>query len=368
MLALLQELGAQVDPRARNVPLKPESLGPKGSGEARAFLIDGVQFPLVAIAEYLAALRANFKEGDCTEHTHRPPLKAMLEAAGGDIVATNEPGRTLCGAPDFIITRNKTPLGHVETKDIGVNLDEMERGKGPNGDQFLRYNSALANWILTDYLEFRWFVGGEKRLTVRLAELDAKQKLKPTPDGEAKLAQLLDSFFKQPALTIGTAQELARRMAGMTRNVRDLIIGAFQHEQEKGWLHNWLTAFRETLIPDLDEPQFADMFAQTIAYGLFAAAIHAPSSEAFTRKSAAWAIPKTNPFLRKLFSEVAGPDMPTSIDWAVDDTPTCPPSSKTLAKARARKTPSSTSTKPSSALTTVGCANCAASSTRRSRL
>ncbi|MBM3889592.1 MAG: hypothetical protein FJ388_10770, partial [Verrucomicrobia bacterium] len=138
-------------------------------------------------------------------------------------------------------------------------------------------------------------------------------------DGEAKLAQLLDSFFKQPARTVGTAQELARRMAGMTRNVRDQIIAHFQHEQEKGWLHNWLSAFRDTLIPDLDEAQFADMFAQTIAYGLFAAAVHAPSNEEFTRKSAAWAIPKTNPFLRKLFSEVAGPDMPQTIDWAVDD-------------------------------------------------
>ncbi|MCX6909277.1 MAG: N-6 DNA methylase, partial [Verrucomicrobia bacterium] len=50
-----------------------------------------------------------------------------------------------------------------------------------------------------------------------------------------------------------------------------------------------------------------------------AAAVHAPSNEEFARKSAAWAIPKTNPFLRKLFSEIAGPDMPTTIDWAVDD-------------------------------------------------
>ena len=272
-----------------------------------------------AITEYLEALRNNLKQGDYTEHTHRPALKTMLEIVGADIIATNEPSRIVCGAPDFILTRKKTPLGHVETKDIGVNLDEMERGKGPNGDQFRRYSGALRNWILTDYLEFRWFVDGEKRMTVCIAELDAKKKLKPTADGEEKLAQLLDSFFKQKALTVGTAQELAQRMAAMTRNVRDLIIGHFWHEQEKGWLHNWLSAFHETLIPDLDEAQFADMFAQTIAYGLFAAAVHAPSNEEFTRKSAAWAIPKTNPFLRKLFSEIAGPDMPQTIDWAVDD-------------------------------------------------
>src|SRR5664280_1274529 len=61
------------------------------------------------------------------------------------------------------------------------------------------------------------------------------------------------------------------------------------------------------------------MFAQTLAYGLFAARIHAPPKEEFTRKSAAYCIPKTSPFLRKLFSEIAGVDMPETIAWAVDD-------------------------------------------------
>jgi predicted helicase len=113
--------------------------------------------------------------------------------------------------------------------------------------------------------------------------------------------------------------DLAQRMAGMTRIIRDLIIKTFEREVEKGLLHNWLAGFRKTLIPDLDEKQFADMFAQTLAYGLFAARIHAPPKEEFTRKSAAYCIPKTNPFLRKLFSEIAGVDMPETIAWAVDD-------------------------------------------------
>ena len=63
-------------------------------------------------------------------------------------------------------------------------------------------------------------------------------------------------------------------MAGMTRIIRDLIVNTFEHEKEHGWLHNWLAAFRETLIPELDEKQFADMFAQTLAYGLFAARVN----------------------------------------------------------------------------------------------
>src|SRR5437667_3681576 len=125
-----------------------------------------------AIADYLAALRKNLARSDATEGTHRPALKTLLEAIGDGITATNEPKRILCGAPDFNIARKKIPIGHVETKDIGVDLDEMEHGRGPYGEQFKRYRDALPNWILTDYLEFRWFVDGEKRLTARIAELD----------------------------------------------------------------------------------------------------------------------------------------------------------------------------------------------------
>ena len=274
---------------------------------------------MLDFANYLTVIKKEYATGDSTEHTHRPALKILLGAAGNGITATNEPKRIICGSPDFQITRKSVPLGHVETKDIGTNLDELERGKGPHGEQFIRYRDGLPNWILTDYLQFRWFVNGEKRLTVHLAELDANGKIQALPDGEQKLTQLFNAFFKHPALTVGTAKELAGRMAGMTRIIRDLIIATFQHEKEQGWLHNWLAAFRETLIPDLNEKQFADMFAQTLAYGLFAARVHAPPNKEFSREMAAFSLPKTNPFLRKLFAEIAGVDMPDSIAWAVDD-------------------------------------------------
>jgi predicted helicase len=268
---------------------------------------------------YLDEIKKNLAHGDATEHTHRPALKTLLQSVGQGIVATNEPMRIKCGAPDFILTKGKIPLGHIETKDVGENLAAMEKGKPPSGEQFGRYLDGLPNWILTDYLEFRWYVNGESRMTVRLAELDANGKLKPFPNGEAKLEDLLKAFLTQKSKTIGTAKDLAERMAGMTRIIRDLIIKTFEHEVEKGFLHKWLAAFHETLIPDLEEKQFADMFAQTLAYGLFAARVHTPVSKEFSREMAAYNLPKTNPFLRKLFSEIAGVDMPETIDWAVDD-------------------------------------------------
>ena len=78
------------------------------------------------LAEYLAAIEAARRLGNDTEHTHRPALKALLESLDARIVATNEPRRVACGAPDFSITRRRDGLmlGSVEAKDIGVLFDE----------------------------------------------------------------------------------------------------------------------------------------------------------------------------------------------------------------------------------------------------
>jgi hypothetical protein len=234
---------------------------------------------MTAFATYLDEIRKNLANGDATEHTHRPALKKLLESIGKGVMATNEPTRILCGAPDFILSKGKIPLGHVETKDVGFNLAAMEKGKPPYGEQFARYRDGLPNWILTDYLQFIWYVNGEKRMTVCLAEIDKKGKIKSLENGESELDNLFKAFFVQKSFTVSTAKDLAERMAGMTRIVCDLIVNTFEHEQEKGWLHTWLASFRETLIPDLEEKQFADMFAQTLAYGLFAARVHTPPSK-----------------------------------------------------------------------------------------
>jgi hypothetical protein len=76
---------------------------------------------------YLTALEQALKAGNATEHTHRPALKSLLEALGGqEIRATNEPKQIECCAPDYIVTRGLVPLGYVEAKDVGVDLGRAE--------------------------------------------------------------------------------------------------------------------------------------------------------------------------------------------------------------------------------------------------
>ena len=82
--------------------------------------------------EYVNQLRANVAQGNATEHTHRPALQTLLQSAVGGIMATNEPKRVECGAPDYVVSRNPGGLivGYVEAKDIGVSLHDIERDSG----------------------------------------------------------------------------------------------------------------------------------------------------------------------------------------------------------------------------------------------
>jgi predicted helicase len=269
---------------------------------------------LKSIQDYIHAIEKKLENGDATEHTHRAALGVLIESLASGISATNEPKHIDCGAPDFVVRKGVITIGYIEAKDIGVNLDATEKS-----DQLKRYLKSLTNLILTDYLEFRWYVDGEKRLSARLGTATKDGKIKKDKEGLQATAELLTSFFEHKAENVGTPQELARRMARLAHMIRDLIIEAFKQEEDTGSLHNQLAAFRDNLIPDLSPEYFADMYAQTITYGLFAARCTAPDSKDFTRQNAAYLLPKTNPFLRKLFNTIAGPELDERIAWLVDD-------------------------------------------------
>jgi len=254
------------------------------------------------ISEYLSSLRREYEQGNTTEHSFRPALKAVIEAMDPNVIATNEPQRRVdCGAPDISVARRAGPtIGYVEAKDIGTNLSEAERT-----EQLQRYLRSLPNLILTDQLEFRWYVDGELRKELRVAHLSAR-KLRSIPGAETDLEVLLQSFLSHRPEPIRSPEDLARRMARLTHLIRDIIVEAFQTQQASDTLHDLRKAFEEVLIPDLTLNDFADMFAQTLAYGLFAARINHKGSDPFERVGAARDIPKTNPFLRKLFDTITG--------------------------------------------------------------
>lgn len=251
--------------------------------------------------EYLHRLEQDFSQGIATEPTYRPALKTLMEGLAEGITAVHEPRRIECGAPDLILIQGSTILGYIEAKDIAKNLDEIEQGQGPDAERFARYLASLTNLVLTDYLEFRWFVKGQCRLRARLGFLTRDGKIRPDREGIPKAVELLTEFLSHQADAVGTSKELAQRMAHLTHLIRDLIVNSFEHEPQSGSLHTQLLAFQEHLIPELSVPDFADMYAQTIAYGLFAARCTNSHGKHFTRANAAYLLPKTNPFLYKLW-------------------------------------------------------------------
>jgi hypothetical protein len=274
------------------------------------------------LKHYLNTIEIALKAGNATEHTHRPALKALLESIDLHLTATNEPKRIACGAPDYIITRAGLTIGYIEAKDVGKSLVETERT-----DQLKRYRRALDNLILTDHLEFRWYVDGELQQEARLAQPQSgpSGKLKPQKDGLKAVEELLQNFLAHQPRGINTPKDLAECMARLTHIIRDIIIAAFETDQASMLLQGWRDAFARVLIADLNLPEktpdFADMFAQTLAYGLFTARVmdpHPPLSPrkrgdergvVFTRQEAQYLIPKSNPFLRDFFIQITGPQL-----------------------------------------------------------
>ncbi len=268
-----------------------------------------------ALSIYLKDIEEAYRKGNATEHTYRSYFKTLIEAAAPHVIATNEPKHIKnCGAPDFIITAQQTPLGYVETKDIGISLSNVE-----HTDQMKRYLAGLANLILTDYVEFRWYVTGQHRTTARLAKPSKKGKWIVDADGLEQVSHLMQGFITTQAPTVNNPKELATRMASIAQLIRNAISLSFKSETGAGSLHGQFEGFRQVLLPDLTADQFADMYAQTICYGLFAARVNTPPKTSFRRELAAYDIPRTNPFLRKMFGYIAGPDLDERVVWAVDD-------------------------------------------------
>jgi predicted helicase len=161
-------------------------------------------------------------------------------------------------------------------------------------------------------------VGGKLRLKKTLGTI-VKGKIKQDKNSQQEVADCLLSFLNNEPEPIDNPKELAGHMARLAHMIREITINTLKKELVTGGLHAQWQAFRENLIPELSVEQFADMYAQTIAYGLFAARCETNNGKDFTRQQAAYLIPKTNPFLRKLFNYIAGPELDESITWAVDD-------------------------------------------------
>lgn len=269
------------------------------------------------VSDYVNKVASRVKLGHSSEHTFRKDLEDLINNLVPDVMVTNEPSQvTDCGNPDFLISKKEIPIGFIEAKDVGKDLSSKLYK-----EQFDRYKAALDNLIITDYLRFEFYVNGERVHQVCVGELIAGTV--KTHDSEFKrLAELLRDFCVYVGQTIKSAQRLAVLMAGKARLLEHTLYQALisdENSDDNSDLRAQFNTFKSVLIHDLTPSDFADIYAQTLAYGMFAARLHDDTLDTFSRQEAAELIPKTNPFLRKLFSHVAGVDIDDRIKLTVDN-------------------------------------------------
>lgn len=154
---------------------------------------------------------------------------------------------------------------------------------------------------------FSWDVRETHLYYIRNLSLEALRWPAAPNDPNAWRAQWSSAFQTPHGYVPKTAQALAEEMARIAYDIRQAVAGIYSMEHVGGPLHQIHLSLKMSLITDLEADEFADMYAQTVTYGLFAARAtrqgeFAPAPDS---SSVAALIAHTNPFLRELLEQLA---------------------------------------------------------------
>jgi len=271
---------------------------------------------------YLKRIYEVAQTGDAREESYYSSLEELLKAFADStdkkhIHITTLPKKTEAGNPDFRVWDGRQQIvGYIEAKEPFVeNLDYIE-----SGEQLKRYRHTFPNLILTNFFEFRLYRSGRLIDRVLLARPFIVHELKTVPPIENKdsFLNLLDKFFSFSLPKAYTAESLASELARRTSFLKDqVILEELKAGEGKASILGFYEAFQKYLIAGLTPNSFADLYAQTITYGLFAARTRCENG--FNRKLAYDYIPRTVGILRDVFRFISLEELPKPMEWIVDD-------------------------------------------------
>src|SRR3990172_5864810 len=303
------------------------------------------------LKSYLKKVSEVANRGDAREESYYSALEGLLKEYAGsidkkNIHITTLPKKTEAGNPDFRIwDGNQHIVGYIEAKDLRVEyLDQIE-----TTEQLKRYRHTFPNLILTNFFEFRLYRNGALVDKVLISRPFVIHKLKTIPpvEKESEFFNLLEKFFSFSLPKLYNAKALAIELAKRTRFLREEVVAqelksvvdqTFLSDSDKkqtflsdpinlsdndkkqakmSVLHGFYEAFRKYLISGLSEEDFADLYSQTLTYGLFAARTR--SGNGFNRKLAYDRIPRTIGILRDVFKFISLGDLPKQMEWIIDD-------------------------------------------------
>ena len=276
------------------------------------------------LTAYLKELHGIYAGGNFREESFYLSLKDLFEncsqlfSGGENAKALVLPKRTEVGIPDYLIRKNGEIIGHIEAKVPDSNLLDVEKS-----EQIQRYRNALPNLIVTNFVEFRLYRDGTLVEKVELCSPIALHGLKPpAPENVDSFFGLLSEFYSFSTPELKSASELAVVLAKKTRFSKSILEEVLEKEKEPDYpfplIKGFYEIFRDTLIEELTEDRFVDLYAQSITYGLFAAKMVAREQD--INKDNAWGfIPRGVPLLPKIFYSFSGPNTPEPLSWVIDD-------------------------------------------------
>ena len=200
-------------------------------------------------------------------------MQAVAAAWGERVVCTGEvplPGRL--GRPDYAVHRGGLLTGYVELKAPGTGADAA-RFRGRDRAQFRRF-SGVPNLLYSDGNEWALYRGGgPPRRIVRLGGDVAGDGRKAVGAGDpSALEPLLRDFLSwEPVLPTDRAGRLdlkgfAALLAPLCRLLREDVAEALGVSGSP--VTRLAGDWRQLLFPDATDEQFADAYAQTVAFAL----------------------------------------------------------------------------------------------------
>ncbi|MCL0085022.1 N-6 DNA methylase, partial [Thermodesulfovibrionales bacterium] len=288
---------------------------------------------------YLKEIFKVTEKGDAREESYYPLLKELLEnfvtSNKKQIHITAAPKKTDAGNPDFRVwDGEQSVVGYIEAKNPESDLNRIEKT-----EQLKRYLQTFPNLILTNFFEFRLYRNGQLIDNVQIARPFIIHKLKTIPPVERQkdFLSLLNKFFSFSLPRTYTAKSLAIELARRTRFLKEQVIieelkesadyadyaeelkesADYAEEKSKEFILGFYKTFQKHLLKGLTKEDFADLYAQTITYGLFAARTR--SQKGFNRKLAYAYIPETIGILRDVFQFISLGKLPKQMEWILDD-------------------------------------------------
>jgi len=268
---------------------------------------------------YIQSISSKFAHEETSEMGYRTDFEILVKGIFDSINVQriDHDARAKQGnKPDFIVLKNDVPILYIEAKDIGVSLDKIEKS-----EQMTRYY-GYANLVLTDYVEFRFYRNGKRyEDPIKIANYDIKHRtITSIPESYRHVAKTLVDFSQTHKEPIRSGEHLSKIMGGKAQRIRDNVRQFLSVESEKNAeITRLFTTLKKLLVHDLTQESFADMYAQTLVYGLFVARFYDDTPATFSRQEARDLVPASNPLLRHFFDHIVGPDFDKRLEYIVNE-------------------------------------------------